>query len=59
MASSSSRKTLSDPAAVFPQESSDRLLDDGLHVARLGLAAPLIDIHRGQHVGTGLGLTTP
>ena len=26
MASSSSRKTLSDPAAVFPQESSDRLL---------------------------------
>ena len=27
MASSSPRKTLSDPAAVFPQESSDRLLD--------------------------------
>ena len=26
MASSSPRKTLSDPAAVFPQESSDRLL---------------------------------
>ena len=28
MASSSSRKTLLDPAAVFPQESSDRLLGD-------------------------------
>ena len=27
MASSSPRKTLSDPAAVFPQESSDRLLE--------------------------------
>ena len=30
MASSSSRKTLSDPAAVFPQESSDRLLDNDI-----------------------------
>ena len=28
MASSSPRKTLSDPAAVFPQKSSDRLLAD-------------------------------
>ena len=30
MASSSPRKTLSDPAAVFPQKSSDRLLDGPL-----------------------------
>ena len=29
MASSSPRKTLSDPAAVFPQKSSDRLLEIG------------------------------
>ena len=45
MASSSPRKTLSDPAAVFPQESSDRLLGkEGLERRYYLVAAPKTEL---------------
>ena len=46
MASSSSRKTLSDPAAVFPQESSDRLLEMTTRKTREFLVHPVNEASR-------------
>ena len=54
MASSSPRKTLSDPAAVFPQESSDRLL--GFLVCLLVACGPL---PTGSPAPTGTPTATP